>query len=107
MQPPLVFSIPHDHPSLAGHFPHRPIVPGVVILDSAMALILRDRPASTVASLDDVKFLARVSPGSEVAVSFRESAPNRHPVRLCSGRAERPARPCRASPSANDDGTLG
>ena len=42
-----------------------------------MALILRDRPASTVASLDDVKFLARVSPGSEVAVSFRESAPNR------------------------------
>jgi 3-hydroxymyristoyl/3-hydroxydecanoyl-(acyl carrier protein) dehydratase len=77
MQPPLVFSIPHDHPSLAGHFPHRPIVPGVVILDSAMALILRDRPASTVASLDDVKFLARVSPGSEVAVSFRESAPNR------------------------------
>ena len=77
MQPPLVFSIPHDHPSLAGHFPHRPIVPGVVILDSAMALILRDRPASTVASLDDVKFLARVSPGSEVAVSFRESALNR------------------------------
>jgi len=77
MQPPLVFSIPHDHPSLAGHFPHRPIVPGVVILDGAIALMLRDRPASRVASLDDVKFLARVSPGSEVAVSFRESEPNR------------------------------
>jgi 3-hydroxymyristoyl/3-hydroxydecanoyl-(acyl carrier protein) dehydratase len=77
MQPPLVFSIPHDHPSLAGHFPHRPIVPGVVILDGAIALILRDRPASTVASLDDVKFLAPILPGSEVTVAFRESAPNR------------------------------
>ncbi len=65
MQPPLVFSIPHDHPSLAGHFPRRPIVPGVVILDGAIALILRDRPASTVASLDDVKFLAPVSPGAK------------------------------------------
>ena len=77
MQPPLVFSIPHDHPSLAGHFPRRPIVPGVVILDGAIALMLRDRPASRVASLDDVKFLAPILPGSEVTVAFRESAPNR------------------------------
>jgi 3-hydroxymyristoyl/3-hydroxydecanoyl-(acyl carrier protein) dehydratase len=76
MQAPLAFSIPHDHPSLAGHFPGRPIVPGVVILDGTMVVILRGRPGWRVASLDDVKFLFPVSPGSEVTVSFRESTPN-------------------------------
>ena len=57
------FSIPSDHPCLAGHFPGRPIVPGVVILDEAVALILHDRPANRVTGLDDVKLLATVLRG--------------------------------------------
>jgi 3-hydroxyacyl-[acyl-carrier-protein] dehydratase len=69
------FSIPHDHPSLAGHFPGRPIVPGVVLLDEAAALILRDRPADRLARLDNVKLLAPVSPGDEVIVACGETAP--------------------------------
>ena len=69
------FSIPHDHPSLAGHFPGRPIVPGVVILDEAVAQILCDRPAHRLVRLDDVKLLAPVLPGEEVTVACRESAP--------------------------------
>ena len=77
MQTPLHFVIPNDHPSLAGHFPGRPIIPGVVVLDAAMAQILRCRPACSVTSLDDVKFLAPVLPGSEVTVTFRESSPGR------------------------------
>ena len=47
MQGPLGFSIPHNHPSLAGRFPDGPSCPGVVVLDIAIALILGDRPAST------------------------------------------------------------
>ena len=27
------FAVPADHPCLAGHFPGRPIVPGVLVLD--------------------------------------------------------------------------
>jgi len=69
------FSIAHNHPSLAGHFPARPIVPGVVVLDEAVALILRDRPANRLAGLDDVKLQAPVLPGDEVFVACRESAP--------------------------------
>ena len=71
------FSIPSDHPCLAGHFPGRPIVPGVVILDGAVALILRDRPASRVTGLDDVKLFAPVLPDDEVTVTCGESAPGR------------------------------
>ena len=68
------FVIPQDHPSLPGHFPGRPIVPGVVVLDCAMALLLRDRPAARLARLDEVKFVAPVSPGAEICVSCSESS---------------------------------
>ena len=35
----MQFSIPHDHPSLPGHFPGRPIVPGVVMLERVLEAI--------------------------------------------------------------------
>lgn len=35
----LRFSIPADHPCLPGHFPGRPVVPGVVVLDRVFAAI--------------------------------------------------------------------
>jgi 3-hydroxymyristoyl/3-hydroxydecanoyl-(acyl carrier protein) dehydratase len=31
-----VLRIDADHPALPGHFPHRPIVPGVVLLDEVL-----------------------------------------------------------------------
>ena len=53
-----------DHPSLPGHFPANPIVPGVVLLDRIAAAIERvgDR---RLARIDSVKFLAPLKPGEE------------------------------------------
>ena len=77
MQPQARFEIPEDHPSLPGHFPGRPIVPGVVVLDCAMAVLFRDRPALRLAGFDEVKFVAPVSPGAEICVSSDESTADR------------------------------
>jgi 3-hydroxymyristoyl/3-hydroxydecanoyl-(acyl carrier protein) dehydratase len=56
------FAVAADHPCLPGHFPGRPVVPGVILLDEAMALL---PPTS---GLPQVKFLAVVTPGQTVEV---------------------------------------
>ena len=35
----MQFFVPSDHPSLPGHFPGRPVVPGVVVLDHVLDAI--------------------------------------------------------------------
>ncbi len=78
--------VPPDHPSLPGHFPGNPLVPGVVLLDEVLALAEARRPG-TLRSLPAVKFLAPVRPGERLRVrlefegararftAFRESTP--------------------------------
>ena len=39
MQPAGQFAIPASHPSLPGHFPGAPVVPGVVLLVEALACL--------------------------------------------------------------------
>jgi 3-hydroxyacyl-[acyl-carrier-protein] dehydratase len=54
--------LPADHPALAGHFPGRPIYPGVVLLDAAIRAI-EAHFATPVRGLPVAKFLAPVRPG--------------------------------------------
>ncbi|KGI76826.1 hydroxymyristoyl-ACP dehydratase [Oleiagrimonas soli] len=50
-----------DHPALPGHFPGRPLVPGVVLLDELAALLQRER-GWRLARIVDAKFVAPLWP---------------------------------------------
>jgi 3-hydroxyacyl-[acyl-carrier-protein] dehydratase len=60
-------TISPDHPSLPGHFPGRPIVPGVVLLDEALALIGKHYAATPISLR--VKFTAVVLGGQTITLS--------------------------------------
>src|SRR5260370_34802145 len=55
-------AIPADHPSLAGHFPGAPVVPGAVILDEVAAALAEWRPGCQLTGVRAVKFLVPLKP---------------------------------------------
>jgi 3-hydroxyacyl-[acyl-carrier-protein] dehydratase len=57
-----------DHPSLPGHFPGAPIVPGVVILDEVLAALNEWREDSHVTVISAVKFLMPLRPDQAFTV---------------------------------------
>lgn len=65
-RPASSFSIPPHHPSLAGHFPGNPIVPGVVILDHALHLA----DLENTRSLRQVKFHSPLRPDEPCMVDI-------------------------------------
>lgn len=71
--PTLELSIEPDHPAFAGHFPGRPIVPGVVLLDHAQALI-EAATGKTLSGVALAKFLSPVGPGEALWLDFTASA---------------------------------
>mgnify|MGYP003591879941 FL=1 len=66
-------AIAASHPSLAGHFPGNPIVPGVVILEEVTQAFEEWRPESRVIGMPVVKFLAPLRPEQPFAIRFAES----------------------------------
>ena len=67
------------HPAFAGHFPSRPIVPGVVLLDEGLRAIVRHRatehhPAGTGCSIGAAKFLSMVEPGEPVRLEVDDAS---------------------------------
>lgn len=62
-----------DHPSLAGHFPGNPIVPGLVILETVTRAFEVWRPGNQVVGMPVVKFLAPLRPEQGFTIRFAES----------------------------------
>ena len=69
------FVIPHDHPSLPGHFPGRPLVPGVVLLDQVVAAIEAAHGPPGPLRLPQVKFLQPLLPGETARIELEGEAP--------------------------------
>ncbi len=80
MNPAGAFTIPAEHPSLPGHFPGRPVVPGVVLLDHAVEAVLAAVPGRSAAGLPSVKFTRPVQPGE--CVEIFTGTPDRERVRF-------------------------
>jgi 3-hydroxymyristoyl/3-hydroxydecanoyl-(acyl carrier protein) dehydratase len=64
---PHRFRIGADHPALPGHFPDRPVVPGVVLLDRVAAAIEHVHGVR-IAGFAQVKFLAPLLPEQDAEV---------------------------------------
>lgn len=71
------FSVPPDHPSLPGHFPGRPVVPGVLLLDAVIVAARDTFGLGPATSLPRAKFAAPVLPGDRVEIALNLSAPGR------------------------------
>ncbi|MBV8575718.1 MAG: hypothetical protein JOZ58_11885 [Acetobacteraceae bacterium] len=72
------FCIPTSHPCLPGHFPGRPVVPGVVLLDEAYALVCLAEPRlPPLRGFSAVKFMRPIFPGQYVSVQWEQTAPGR------------------------------
>ncbi|MBC8636655.1 AMP-binding protein [Caballeronia sp. EK] len=71
----LSFTVPPEHPALAGHFPGRPIVPGVVLLDHALDAIGSALGKNFGACrIESAKFLSPAAPGEALDITYETSA---------------------------------
>jgi 3-hydroxymyristoyl/3-hydroxydecanoyl-(acyl carrier protein) dehydratase len=71
----MPFTIAHDHPSLPGHFPGRPLVPGVVLLEQVVAAIEATHGPLAAVRLPQVKFVQPLLPGETARVELDGEAP--------------------------------
>jgi len=71
----MQFVVPPDHPALPGHFPGRPVVPGVVVLDRVLDAIERNHGALGALRLPQVKFVQPLLPGETARIELEGAAP--------------------------------
>jgi 3-hydroxymyristoyl/3-hydroxydecanoyl-(acyl carrier protein) dehydratase len=76
-------AIAANHPSLPGHFPGAPLVPGVLILDEVLAA-LRDRQKDCqLTAIRTVKFLQPLRPEQRFTICFSASNDEASEVNFC------------------------
>ncbi len=73
----LPLAIDPHHPAFEGHFPSRPVVPGVVLLDCGLRAIARHRGDEACAGnlrIGVAKFLSIVGPGEPVRLEIEATS---------------------------------
>jgi len=78
-----------DHPSLPGHFPGAPLVPGVLILDEVVAALDEWRQDSQLTGINSVKFLAPLKPEQPFTISLFVTSKDAGEVSFCCRAQER------------------
>jgi 3-hydroxyacyl-[acyl-carrier-protein] dehydratase len=70
----MPLTIPADHPAYAGHFPGRPILPGVVLLDAVLhALAMQHGIEVESGQFKSAKFHSPVQPGEALILHYTEA----------------------------------
>ncbi len=72
-----------DHPSLPGHFPGAPLVPGVVILDEVLEALIEWRQNAKLTGIRTVKFLAPLKPEHPFTICLSANDPRLGEVNFC------------------------
>jgi 3-hydroxymyristoyl/3-hydroxydecanoyl-(acyl carrier protein) dehydratase len=71
----MQFSIPSGHPGLPGHFPGRPIVPGVVLVERVLEAIEAVHGPIGALRLPQVKFAQSLLPDEMARIELAGEAP--------------------------------
>jgi 3-hydroxyacyl-[acyl-carrier-protein] dehydratase len=72
-----------DHPSLAGHFPGDPIVPGIVILDEVAAALGEWRKHCHLTGIRAVKFVLPLKPEQPFTIYLAAAKDTEMAVDFC------------------------
>lgn len=78
----MPFTIAHDHPCLAGHFPGRPVVPGVVVLEHVVDAVEAEHGPVGPLRWPQVKFVRPLLPGQAAEIALSPAAPGRWRFRV-------------------------
>lgn len=66
----MSLSVAADHPCLPGHFPGRPLVPAVLLLERVAEAAAAELPGCRFARAARAKFLRPVAPGETLALAL-------------------------------------
>ena len=76
-------AITADHPSLPGHFPDAPLVPGVLILDEVRAALLDWQQDYQLRAIRTVKFLQPLKPEEQFTICFSANDYDPREINFC------------------------
>jgi 3-hydroxyacyl-[acyl-carrier-protein] dehydratase len=72
-----------DHPSLPGHFPDAPLVPGVLILDEVLAALRDWRKDYELRAIRAVKFLHPLKPEEQFTICLSGNNGDPSEINFC------------------------